>query len=268
VVDQAQGTGSKPRVSAKRVAVASGAVAILIVSLTTLHAQRRFFGLFNDSDERQRAIEQSEFVFARVQFGSGRRGGFGGYGGWAHDYPDAEEHILQITNEATSDNHQNIAYVIVRRYSEEIFRYPFLYFSEVGEMNLSEAEVNGFREYLNRGGFAMIDDFDSQWSLDWFAGQMRRVFPDRSFVQLTIDHPIFHTFYEIPTLNLEAPFDYGAPATFYGYYDDKGRLLMIINHNNDIGDFWEWIDRPMYPLQPSTEALRLGINYIIYSMTH
>ena len=259
----------KRRVSAKQFAILGGAAAVVLLSLATLQAQRRFRGIFDDSEaERARAIEQSEFVFARVQFGSGRRGGFGGYGGWAHDYPDAEEHILQITNEATSVNLQKMAYVIVRLDSEEIFRYPFLYFSEVGEMNLSEAEVNGFREYLNRGGFAMIDDFDSQWSLDWFAGQMRRVFPDRSFVQLTIDHPIFHTFYEIPTLNLEAPFDYGVPPRFYGYYDDKGRLLMIINHNNDIGDFWEWIDRPMYPLQPSTEALRLGINYIIYSMSH
>ena len=255
-------------VSAKRVAAAAGAVAVLISTLTTLQAQRRFWGLFNDSEERQRVIERSEFVFARVQFGSGRRGGFGGYGGWAHDYPDAEEHILQVANEATSINAQKLSYVIVRSDSEEIFRYPFIYFSEVGEMNLNEREVEILREYFNRGGFAMIDAFDSQWSLDWFQSQMRRLFPDRSFVELTVDHPIFHTFYEIPTLNTEAPFDYGAPPRFYGYYDEKGRLLMIINHNNDIGDFWEWIDRPMYPLAPSTEALRFGVNYFIYSMTH
>ena len=255
-------------VSAKRVAAAAGAVAVLIFFLTTVQAQRRFWGLFNDSEERQRVIERSEFVFARVQFGSGRGGGFGGYGGWAHDYPDAEEHILQVANEATSINAQKLSYVIVRSDSEEIFRYPFIYFSEVGEMNLNEREVEILREYFNRGGFAMIDDFDSQWSLDWFQSQMRRLFPDRSFVELTVDHPIFHTFYEIPTLNTEAPFDYGAPPRFYGYYDEKGRLLMIINHNNDIGDFWEWIDRPMYPLAPSTEALRFGVNYFIYSMTH
>jgi len=267
-MDQSQARAEPKRrwVFAKHIAVAA-AVVLLIVSLSPLEAQRRFFGLFNDSDERQQAIEASEFVFARVQFGSGRRG-FGGYGGWAHDYPDAEEHILQVANEATVINSQKMAYVIVRLDSEEIFRYPFIYFSEVGEMNLSEAEVIGMREYFNRGGFAMIDDFDNQWALDIFQAQMRRVFPDRSFVPMTIDHPIFHTFYEIPTLDLESPYDYGQPAKFYGYYDDKGRLLMIINHNNDIGDFWEWIDRPMFPLQPSTEALRLGINYFIYAMTH
>jgi hypothetical protein len=240
----------KRRVSAKQFAILAGAAAILLLSLATLQAQRRFRGVFDDSEaERARAIETSEFVFARVQFGSGRRG-FGGYGGWAHDYPDAEEHILQITNEATSVNLQKMAYVIVRLDSEEIFRYPFLYFSEVGEMNLSEQEVLGFREYLNRGGFAMIDDFDNQWSLDVFQSQMRRVFPDRTFVELTIEHPIFHTFYEIPTLNLEAPFDYGVPPRFYGYYDEKGRLLMIINHNNDIGDFWGGLTARCTPCSP------------------
>jgi hypothetical protein len=211
----------------RRMIAIAALAAVVLLSFGSLQAQRRFFGLFNDSAERQQAIEQSEFVFARVQFGSGRRG-FGGYGGWAHDYPDAEEHILQVANEATTLNVQKMSYVIVRLDSPEIFRYPFIYFSEVGEMNLSAEEVTGMREYFNRGGFAMIDDFDSQWSLDWFQSQMRRVFPERNFVDLTIDHPIFHTFYEIPTLDLESPYDYGAKPRFYGYYDEKGRLLMII----------------------------------------
>jgi hypothetical protein len=254
----------------KRAAIAFGAAALLWISAAVLNAQRQFWEMFDDGVERQRVAEQSEFVFARIQFGSGRRG-FGGYGGWAHDFPDAEEHILQVANEATSVNSQKMAYVILRLDSEEIFRYPFLYFSEVGEMNLSEEEVVLLREYFNRGGFAMIDDFYNQRELDWFQSQMRQVFPDRGFTELSVDHPIFHTFYDIPTLEstgLSKPFRSRNPARYYGYYDDSGRLLMIINHDNDLGDFWEWIDRPMYPLQPSTEALRLGINYIVFSMTH
>ncbi|MBI3935041.1 MAG: DUF4159 domain-containing protein [Acidobacteria bacterium] len=213
----------------------------------------------------------TEFIFARVRYNSRNRG-FGGYGGggWAHDYPDAEEHILQVANEATNIHLRKMSYVIVDLDNEEILKYPFLYFSEVGEMYLTEMEIANFREYLNRGGFAMIDDFDSQVSLDWFLGQMKRVFPERGFQELTIGHPLFHTFYEIPTLDLAAPYqarDGGRP-TFYGYFDERGRLTMIINHNNDVGDFWEWIDQPRYPLEPSTEALRLGINYFIFAMTH
>ncbi len=236
-------------------------------------AQRgRYRRLAEDMAAGRKAPQDTEFVFARIRFNSGRGGRrfFGGSAGWAHDYPDAEEHILQVGSEATTINLRKMAYVIVDLDSEEIFNYPFIYFSEVGQMNLTEDEIVNFRNYFNRGGFAMIDDFDSMYSLDWFLQQMKRVFPAREFVQLTIDHPIFHTFYEVPTLDLAAPYraqDGGRP-TFYGYYDEDGRLLMIINHNNDIGDFWEWIDLPMYPLEPSTEALRLGINYFIYSLSH
>ena len=212
--------------------------------------------------------KDTEFVFARVRYNSGGRRIFGG-SGWAHDYPDAEEHILQVAKEATLINTQKMSYVVVDLESEEIFKYPFLYFSEVGEMNMTEREIVNFREYLNRGGFAMIDDFDGQWALEWFLSQMKRVFPGREFARMIIEHPIYHTYYDIPTLALESPYQYAdGPPVFYGYFDERGRLLMIINHNNDVGDFWEWIDQPRFPLQPSTEALRLGINYFIYSMTH
>ncbi|MBI4463110.1 MAG: DUF4159 domain-containing protein [Acidobacteria bacterium] len=230
--------------------------------------QRGLHRLWEDLASHRQPPDSTEFVFARVQFNSLSSWGFGYLQGWAHDYPDAEEHILQIANEATGINLNKMSYVIVRLDSEEIFRYPFLYFSEVGEMNLTEPEVANFREYLNRGGFAMIDDFDGLAQLDWFAAQMKRVFPNRNFVEMTLDHPVFHTFYEIPTLEVEPPYQTSAPPKFYGYFDEKGRLYMIINHNNDIGDFWEWIDQPMYPLEPSTEALRFGINYLIYSLTH
>jgi hypothetical protein len=257
-------------IAAKRFVVVVGGVALLIGCFTALHAQRRFRRMFQDSGEHQRVVDQSEFVFVRIQFGSGR-GGFGGYGGWAHDFPDAEEHILQVTQEATDINSQKMAYIILNLEDEAVFRYPFIYFSEVGEMNMSEREVEILREYFNRGGFAMVDDFYGEWEFDNFKSEMRRVFPERNFVELSIEHPIFHTFYDIPKLEatgLSKPGRSRSPATYHGYYDDKGRLLMIINHDNDLGDFWEWIDQPMYPLAPSTEALRLGVNYFIYSMTH
>ena len=243
-----------------------GLLASGIAGWSQMRGMRR---LWEDLASNRQPPDSTEFIFARVRFNSGGRGwGFRYLEGWAHDYPDAEEHILQIANEATGINLQKMSYVIVRLDSEEIFRYPFLYFSEVGEMNMSERQVENFREYLNRGGFAMVDGFDGQGQLDWFASQMKSVFPNRDFVEMTLDHPIFHAFYEIPTLDVEPPYQVAAPPKFYGYFDERGRLGMIINHNNDIGDFWEWIDQPMYPLEPSTEALRFGINYLIYSLTH
>jgi len=244
-------------------------LSVLGAVLAFPQARDRGMRLFRDMEEQRQAPKDTEFVFARIRFNSGGRGFYGG-GGWAHDYPDAEEHILQVASEATSINLNKMSYVIVDLDSEEIFKYPFIYFSEVGEMMLTEPEINNLREYFNRGGFAMIDDFDSQYSLDWFLSQMKRVFPDRDFPAMQLEDPIFHTFYEIPTLNIEPPYrsrDGGLPA-FYGYRDDRGHLLMIINHNNDVGDFWEWIDQPRYPLQPSTEALRFGVNYFIYALSH
>ena len=246
-----------------------------------------------DFYERQRLVADvasnrqppsgTEFVFARVRFtshGPGRRN-FGPitecvpddthYGaricGWAHDYPEAEEHILQIADEATGINVNKESYVIVNLDSDELYKYPFAYFSEVGEMTMSEKEVEHMREFFNRGGFAIADDLD-EGSLFWFENEMRRVFPNRAPVELTLDNPVFHTFYDIPSLDVQPPYEQTGPTRFVGYYDEHGRLIMLLNANNDLGDFWEWIDRPEFDLAASTEGLRFGINYFLYSLTH
>jgi hypothetical protein len=256
--------------------VGAGAAAITALASLWIAASAQVPGsggsrLGYDLGSNRLPRQDAEFDLARVQFSSGPGRMMYGGGGWSHDYPDAEEHILQIAGEATGIRLHRLSYVVVRLDSEEIFKYPFLYFSEPGEMNMTEKEVGLLREYLNRGGFAMIDDFYGRRELDWFLFQMKRVFPDREFVELNIGHPIFHSYYDIPTLEdtgLGKPRRSPGPARYYGYYDDHGRLLMIINHDNDLGDFWEWIDQPRYPLEPSTTALRIGINYFIYAMTH
>ena len=113
----------------------------------------------------------------------------------------------------------------------------------------------------------MVDDFDGIFDLNNLEMNLKRMFPERDLFPLTIEHPIFHTFYEIPTLDVTPPYQTGRPI-FYGYPDDEGNLAMVVCYNNDVGDFWEWIDQPVYPLKPSSDALRLGINFILYSITH
>jgi hypothetical protein len=240
--------------------------------------------LFQDLENHRKPPQDTEFVFARVQFtshGPGRRnyGGmrpcmpdsapFGRYRvcGWAHDYPAAEENLLQIAHEATGINLNKDSYVMVRLDSDDIFKYPWGLMSEVGEMTLTPKEAANFREYLNRGGFIVVDDFDGD-NLEWFADQMKMVFPDRGFVELSLDNSLFHTLYDIKTLDIEPPYPQRGTPKFYGYLDDHGRVSMVLDHNNDIGDFWEWIDEPRYPLPPSTEGLRLGLDYVLYSLTH
>jgi hypothetical protein len=217
---------------------------------------------------RQNEPPDTEFIFARLHYGVSRRARFGGTG-WAHDYPVAEQHINQIIGEATGLNIERMSYRIVEMGSPEIFQYPFTYISEAGEMNLTEKEVVNLREYLNRGGFVMVDDFDGPYDLQVFRQNMLRVFPERDIVPLAMDHAIFNSFYTVDPLDFPSPYlQAGSNPAFYGYPDEHGNLSMIICHDNDIGDFWEYIDQPVFPLEPSTQSLRFGINFVVYALTH
>jgi hypothetical protein len=158
--------------------------------------------------------------------------------------------------------------MIVPIASDEIFRYPFGYISEPGMMRLNDEEVKNFREFVDRGGFVMLDDFDGPRMFQSMQENMRRVFPDREMYRVSDDHAILHTYYDIDSLYVESPYSVGADASFWGIDDAKGDLAVLICFNNDIGDFWEWIDEPVYAVRPSAEALKLGINFIVYSMTH
>ena len=138
-------------------------------------------------------------------------------------------------------------------------------------MLLSDAEVANLREYINRGGFVMIDDFGGQGQgaaeFEAFRDNLIRAFPERDMFVLKEDHAMLNTFYKIDSLQTEHPMT-RVKSIFYGYPDEKGRLAMVICYNNDVGDYWEFIDQPYYAVKPSAEALKLGINFVMYSMTH
>lgn len=216
----------------------------------------------------------SEFVFARVQFNMGFNalGGFNAEGQppWQHDQPFSEDFYLGILGEVTSLKTSPDAYETVRLDSEDIFRFPFLYVSEPGFMQLTDREIDNLREYLNRGGFIMFDDFRGK---DFLVLQMylKRAFPDREMFQLDPTHPMFDVFYAIDSLDIEPPYTdarfTGGPE-FWGMRDDQGRLILVANQNNDIGEFWEWLDLAHQPLRPSIDAVQIGINYMIYAMSH
>jgi hypothetical protein len=233
------------------------AVGAILFASAFLHAQR--YRIY------QNEPPSTEFIFARLHYGTL---GFWGGDGWAHDYPAAEQHINQIMSEATGLDVERLSYRIVEMGGPEFFQYPFSYISEAGEMRLTEQEVVNLREYLNRGGFIMVDDFDGADQLENLRENLLRVFPEREMFPLTVQHPIFNTFYTLDPANLPSPYDYGENPAFYGYPDGHGNISMIICHDNDIGDFWEWIDQPRFPLEPSSESLRFGINFVVYAMTH
>ena len=220
------------------------------------------------------------FTFARLSFTPGGQGGWGGRGRgrdlyWDHDWPIAETNLVKLLRELTDVRPYMEGSNILAADDPELFKYPVAYVSEPGHWTLSEAEIEGLRNYLLKGGFLIFDDFadDYGWTAyQWgtFEHGMLQVLPDARPVQLDFSHPIFHSFFEIDSLELQHPYRY-VYAEFWGIYEDNDpnkRLLAIINYNADIGDYWEFSDTGWYPIPLSNEAYKLGVNYIIYAMTH
>jgi hypothetical protein len=100
---------------------------------------------------------------------------------------------------------------------------------------------------------------------------MRRVLPEGRIVDLDASLPIFHSFFEIPSFDVVRQYyDRGRPV-FRGIYEDNDpskRLLVMINFNTDISNFWEFSATGEMPVSASNEAYKLGVNYIVYGMTH
>lgn len=215
------------------------------------------------------------FVFTRAVYSGGR--GFRG-GSWSTDFPKSDCQFLTVLRRLVNIDaygHENA----VRLDDPAIRRYPFLYMLEVGYMRLTPDEVQGLRDYLLAGGFLMVDDFwgSGQWYN--FEREMRRVLPEYPIEAVPLDHPLFHMVYnvdevvQVPNVNNAA---YGGPTwerdgiTPYvrGIFDENGRLMVAINWNTDLGDAWEWAEQPYYPVHYSTYAFQVGVNTIIYAMSH
>jgi hypothetical protein len=135
-------------------------------------------------------------------------------------------------------------------------------------MLLSNQEVTNLRQFIDRGGFIVVDDFDGPWQWEQFRGQMQRAFPDRKLVPLTTEHEVFHTYFDIEDLTIWGPYVPGGEPIFYGFPNSRGDLAMVVCFNNDFANFWDWIDDRRYPLKPSSEAFRMGINFVMYAKTH
>ena len=192
---------------------------------------------------------------------------------WKHDYPESDEFFIGLVHELSGVRVRPDSYKIVELSSDEIFEYPFLYLSEPGFMVLNNKEIQNLGEYIRRGGFIFADDFRTAAylggpeELDVLRSYLKRALPERELVRLDLTHPIFHSFFEIHTLKMTPPYGAFEPQ-FWGLSDEKGRLQLIANYNNDIGDFWKYLDEGKKPLQDSTTSIRLGINYLIYALSH
>jgi hypothetical protein len=233
------------------------------------------------ADQSTNTTDGYEFVFARLQYGSN----LFGYsrGGWATDYPEADYKFMlgieRLTNIRILLPRTDAEYVYVPPASPDIFDYPLLYAVEVGGWYLSDQDAAQLREYVERGGFLVVDDFWGTREWAGFNGQLAKIFPDREVEEIPLDHPVFHSFYDIEEL-VQVPnisnARRGGPTWesdlidpyAMAIFDDDRRPMVMINFNTDLGDAWEWADDPTYPHHFSGFAYRMGINFIMYAMTH
>ena len=192
---------------------------------------------------------------------------------WKHDYPESDELIEALLHELTGIRVKADSYKIVRLDKDEIFQYPFLYLSEPGFLQLNEKEIHNLGEYIRRGGFIMADDFRTAEylhgpeELDVLREYLAQAVPERKLERLDLSHPIFHSFYDIQSLDMRPPYGEWKPQ-FWGMSDEHGRLQLIAYYNNDIGDFWKYLDEGQAPLKDSTTSIRIGVNAVMYAMTH
>jgi hypothetical protein len=227
----------------------------------------------------------AEWTFARLMYPPGPLDGYRGrFDGpwqeglslWTQDYPRADRSFANAVRRLTRVDARSVEQSVSLDDGDEVYNWPWLYAVQVGEWGLTEAQAKKLRDYLLRGGFFMADDCHGTQEQAYFEKTMKMVFPDRELVDIPNDDPIFHTFFDLDDRFQIPGAEHlatghkkdGYVAHWKGIYDDKGRLIVAFSLNSDIGDSWEFLEDPRYPSKFSVLGTKIGVNYVIYAMTH
>ena len=225
-----------------------------------------------------------EYTFVRVIYdspmrGYGRRGyGYGG-GTWTTDYPEADNNFIVGLREWAGTNLKIAPRPeALEVLDDRIFDYPILYVVEPGFMELSDEQALRLREYSARGGFIFFDDFWGDYEWENLVMQLHKIWPDYKPKDLPLNHPIFHSYLDVEEV-VQVPNVYnamrgvtsekgGIVPHYMGVEDKNGRVICFIAFNCDLGDAWEWINDSRYPVKYGLPAYKVGINVVIYAMSH
>jgi hypothetical protein len=257
------------------------------VGITALHAQRSFReypGLeYNDFPLPADYNQPSEWTFARLMYpqygGRGYRNDWReGNSMWTQDYPRADRHFLQALRRLTRINARSVEQPVNLDDDDDVYNWPWLYAVQPGTWNLTDRQARKLRDFLDRGGFFMCDDFWGPQGWDVFMQTFERIFPDRRIINIDDKDPIFHIAYDLDN-RYQVPgarYRYtgvtekcdGCPPAWRAVYDDRGRIVFTAVFDSDLGDSWEWADDPSYEERFSALGIRIGVNYILYAMTH
>ena len=204
------------------------------------------------------------FIFARIRYREIYTDG------WAYDYPCTEKNFTLILKEITAVRSYMDGGNVFDFDDPELFRFPIAYVSEPGYWYPTESEALGLRTYLAKGGFVIFDDFHyaNEWMV--FESGLRKALPNAQIVPLTPSHPVFDSFFSITAFTLTYPGNPSLQTEYYGVFEDndpKKRLMIVINYNNDLGNYIEHSGGGWYPIELSNDAYKYVVNYIMYGMT-
>jgi hypothetical protein len=241
--------------------------AVVLLTILTVDAQRgRFRFRFALPEPGASVPYDGRFTVVRLWYPD--------HPGWSFDYPDMERNFTLILNDLTAVRTRPDGSNILRMDDPELLKHPIAYLSEPGYWYPTDSEAEGLRTYLAKGGFLIVDDFhfEEEWRV--FEAAMRKVLPGARIERLTSAHPIFNSFFSIASLDVPYPGrlgERGLMGEFYGIHEDNDpakRLAVVINYNMDIGDYMEHSARGFYAVDPTNEAFKFGVNYVVYGLTH
>ena len=274
------GPGSR----ARRLAIMA---VLLIVCTAAVAAQFRRGNRFRSIRPPTADTFQGGFNFCRIMF-PGSQGGDGG--GWSVDYPRADVNLsiraaeltkLRVTTQPSGEPE----HVVISLTDDELFQCPFVMMTEVGSAYIGPDEAARLREYLEKGGFLWADDFWGSYAWEHWVHEITRVLPPPGYQisDLPRDHPLFRAQFEIkkvpqiPSINFWMGSGGGTSERYgdseephaRGISDSRGRLLVLMTHNTDVGDSWEReADDPNYFYSFSVDGYAFGLNVLLYALTH
>ena len=222
--------------------------------------------------------QKTEWTRARLKVHGINRGWRRSDLNWTIDYPRSDRHLLQGIRRLTRIDTRSVEQVVEPDGGDDIYNWPSLYAVEVGHWLIDPDQARQLREFLLRGGFLMVDDFHGTREWETFLEGIKKIFPDRPIVDLDPKETIFHTIFDLDDKFQVPGAQYlrsgrtyeqdGYEPHWRGIFDDKGRVMVAICHDMDLGDAWEWSDDPRYDEKFAGLAYRIAVNYWVYDLTH